>query len=294
MQATLRFLLALSLLVASACGDDGAEPGSGATPATEVNTLTITERDYSFDVEGDVEAGVVSIAVTNQGTEFHEIAMAPLREGVTLEEALDEIGSIEEFDEKVLGKLVVEDSPIDDLGGIQMPRTSYTITGSGIEAGEYLLLCFIPDPKGRPHLSLGMVDGFSVSEGDNTASPESDVTFTATDERLDGPTELPAGETTIEVVNDSSVNREINLLKIKEGSSVEDVGKWFESAGQGPPDLAASPLDFLAFVFDAEQDRRITVELTPGTWALSSSDPEKPFEGPPTEDPHVVLVEVTE
>ena len=67
---------------------------------------------------------------------------------------------------------------------------------------------------------------------------------------------------------------------------------WLESGGEGPPDPSTSPLDFLAFVFDAEQDRQLTVDLTPGQWGISSSDPESPFEGPPTEDPHVALVTV--
>lgn len=45
-------------------------------------------------------------------------------------------------------------------------------------------------------------------------------------------------------------------------------------------------------MFDAEQDRRITVELTPGEWGIQTPGPEKPFEGPPERDPHQLFFTV--
>ena len=116
---------------------------------------------------------------------------------------------------------------------------------------------------------------------------------TVDDDSLEGPTELDAGDTSIEIVNDSSTNREINLLKIAEGNTIEDVFAFFESAEEGPPDFASAPLDFFAFVFDGASDRTITVDLTEGQWAIQTPDPEQPFEGPPTEDPHTILLTVS-
>jgi hypothetical protein len=185
------------------------------------------------------------------------------------------------------------DSAMDSIGGIQAPGTGYTITGGGVEAGEYVLLCFIPNSEGVPHFSLGMLTGFTVSDGEASAVPEPDVTYTADSEGLQGPGELEAGETSIEIVNDSATSREVSLLKIAEGKTLDDVAAFFESIGDGPPDFAAAPLEFFAFVFDGESDRTITVELTTGQWALQTSDPEQPFEGPPIEDPHAILLTVS-
>ena len=297
----LRAAVCLALVAGiAACGDD--DDDDVATDDVEApadgdggdNTLTITEREYEFDVEGDVEAGDLSIAVSNGGAEIHEIGMAKLLDGKTVEDlqaAIEAAGDDQEED--IFEGITEEDAVIDELGGVQLPGTSYTISGSGVEAGDYVLLCFIPNAEGQPHYSLGMLTGFTIAEGEGAAAPEADVTYTATDDGLEGPDAVDAGETTIEVVNDSSVNREITILKIKDGKTIEDVGAFFESADEGPPDLSASPLDFLAFVFDGEQDRSITVDLTPGQWAISSSDPEKPFEGPPTEDPHAILFTVS-
>ena len=283
----------------AACGGDdsnGESDDGGSAPAEETvaSTLTVTDSDYAFAVEGEPVAGNLSIAVTNDGAEFHEIAMARLADGKTLEDfrtALAE--SSEEDDDDTYGGVIEADSAIDDLGGVQLPGTSYTIAGEGVDAGDYVLLCYIPNAEGTSHYDLGMLTGFTVGEGESSEEPAADVTYTATDDALDGPESLESGETSVEIVNDSSVSREITILKLKDGASVDDVGAWFESAGEGAPDPATAPLDFLAFVFDAEQDRTITLDLTPGQWAITSGDPESPFEGPPVEDPHAVMITVT-
>jgi uncharacterized cupredoxin-like copper-binding protein len=256
------------------------------------NTLRITERDYEFLVEGDLTAGSVSIAVENLGAELHEVGMAKLVDGHTVEEvraALEVAGE----DEDPLEGLVEEDNVIDELGSLAAPGTAYTISGDGIEAGEYVLICFIPNSEGVLHAQLGMVSGFTIAEGDADQAPQPDVTYTISDDRLDGPPELAAGDTAIEIVNDSSTNREITLFKVKEGSTLDDVGAFFEAADEGPPDFASGPIEFLAFVFDGGSDRTISVDLTAGQWVLQTPDPEQPIEGDPTEDPHTVLVTVS-
>jgi hypothetical protein len=272
----------------AACGDDD-DDGTAATGGEGENALTITERDYAFDVEGEATAGTLTIDVTNNGKELHELAMARLVDGKSLDDARSALESADPEDEDSLKGIIEEEAVIDELGGVQLPGTSYAITGSGIEAGDYVLMCFIPNAEGKPHFSLGMLTGFTIGEGEGGEASDADVTYTASDDGLDGPETVDAGETTIEVVNDTSVNREISLIKVKDGKTMDDVGMWFEAADQGPPDVASAPLEFLAFIFDAEQDRTITVDLTPGQWAIQSADPEKPFEGPPTEDPHAIL-----
>lgn len=283
-------VLSLALgAVGAACGDDD-DGGDGAAASSD-STLTITETDYAFEVSGEPSAGTLTIDVTNEGDELHELAMAKLRDGKTVDDAREALEAASPEDEDVLAEVALPDSGIDDLGGIQLPGTSYQITGSGMEAGEYVLLCFLPGPDDKPHFSMGMITGFTIAEGESSEPPEPDVTFTATDDGLDGPDAVDAGRTAIEIVNDSSVTREVLLLKISDGKTIDDVMAWFESAGEGPPDPATAPVDFFAYVFDAEQDRTMTVDLTAGEWAIGIQDPEKPFDGPPTEDPHVVFFE---
>ncbi len=194
--------------------------------------MHITQRDYEFEVDGALTAGSVSIAVENLGAEFHEIGMAKLVDGHTVDEVRAALEAASE-DEDPLTGLVEDDSVIDELGGIAAPGTAYTMSGDGIEAGEYVLICFIPNSEGVPHSQLGMVSGFTIAEGDATQAPEADVTYTVSDEGLDGPSELAAGDTSIEFVNDSATNREITLFKVKEGSTLDDVIAFFAAADEG-------------------------------------------------------------
>lgn len=289
----LRVVLSLALVIGvSACGDDDDDTAAGGD--TAANVLRITAREYEFDVEGDVDAGALSIAVANDGAEFHELAMSKLADGKTLDDARAALeNATDDHDEDPLAGITEGDAVIDDLGGAQAPGTEYAISGTGVEAGDYVLMCYVPNAEGESHYTLGMLTGFTIGEGEAPPTVEPDVTYTASDEGLEGPDTLDAGDTTIEIVNDSSVSREIVFLKIKDGRTVEEVGAFFESAEEGPPDFATAPLEVLAFVFDAEQDRSITIDLTPGQWALTTPDSENPFEGPPDEDPHGTLITVS-
>lgn len=277
------------------CGTetDGTASSEGRDGSAAENTLRITEREYAFETSGEPVAGSLTIEVENAGAELHEIAMAKLLDGKTPEDAKAALDAATEETENVLEGIAEEDSAIDDLGSVQAPGSGYAITGPDVPAGEYLLMCFIPNAEGVPHYKLGMFGSFSIGEGSDTDSPDGMVTYTASDERLDGPKEVPAGETAITVVNDTEVSREVSLLKLAAGKTMEDAGAFFEQADQGPPDFSKSPFEFFTFAFDSESDRTLIVPLTPGQWGIQTSDPEKPFEGSPAEDPHAVFFTVT-
>ena len=283
------------LLGTGACGNGTGAPGdeSSDTSVQSVdNTLRIVERDYEFEISGEPAGGTLTIAVDNSGKELHELIFTRLLDGKTFDEAKAALDTAAEDVEDPLAGITDSDAVIDDLGGAQAPGTSFTITGPDVEAGDYVLRCNIPNADGVPHYKLGMLAQVTIAEGSGGTTPEAGLTFTATDEKLDGPETAEAGETSIEVVNDSSASREITLLKLAAGKTMEDAGRFFESATEGVPDFANSPFEFFTFVYDSERDRTLTVDLTPGEWGIQVADPENQFEGPPTEDPHGVFFTV--
>ena len=158
---------ALWIGAASGTADDDSAPATS-------NTLRITETEYEFTVEGELQAGSVSIAVENVGAEFHEIAMGKLVDGHTVDDVRAALDAADEQTDNPLEGILEDDTVIDDLGGLQAPGTAYTISGAGVEAGEYVLLCFLPNSEGVPHHSLGMVAGFTVGEGDVNEVPAPD------------------------------------------------------------------------------------------------------------------------
>ena len=112
-----------AVLLLAACGDDS----SAATAGTD-NMLQVTASDYKFAVQGELEAGAVSIAVKNDGEEFHEIAMGRLLDGHTVDDVRAALDAADEETENPLDG-IVDQSVIDDLGGVQAPGAAYTITG---------------------------------------------------------------------------------------------------------------------------------------------------------------------
>src|SRR6187402_3220575 len=79
---------------AAACGDDE-EDSAGAD-----NTLTISTKEYAFEIEGE---------------EFHEIAMAKLVDGKSVDDVSVALAAASEEDENALEGIVEEESAIDDL-----------------------------------------------------------------------------------------------------------------------------------------------------------------------------------
>src|SRR5678809_578427 len=68
--------------------------------------------------------------------------------------------------------------------------------------------------------------------GDAGASGPNIVTVTATDFSFDAPAEIPAGLTTFRLVNRGPSLHHIQLIKLEEGKTVEDLLGAFKTPGQ--------------------------------------------------------------
>jgi len=176
MLTVLTLVLALGGLLA-ACGEDdgaglrasGSASGSGAgggsassTDAAECSpvgedleaeadeTVDIGLVDYAFvpDVF-EVEAGVVTFAATNDGTENHELAFLPgggdvvfTEDGAPDEDALAEAGALE----------------LEGFGPDQTCNATYEL-----EAGEYTVFCLVEAEDGETHYEKGMRGTLTVT-----------------------------------------------------------------------------------------------------------------------------------
>jgi hypothetical protein len=116
-------------------------------PAVE-SSVTITTRDYEFEIEGTLVAGTQVVRVHNAAQQPHEVIMIPLPPGVGLEEAL----SAEEGPD-VPGHL------IQGIWAINPGETVYVTVH--LTEGTYGVVCFIPDADG-PHFMQGMAQEVSV------------------------------------------------------------------------------------------------------------------------------------
>ena len=204
-------LVVLIALMASAfTGDEenGSESqgeSASATASTTATTLpfapsvTVTARDYSFDVPPEIEGGVVRVTLQNSGTMKHEAVivaagdtpMGRLKQDLTAITAGD-------------------GTPTPDYlrfqGGVSLvPGGTSEMSFLTLPAGDYVMVCTLTDadsltdPAGPPpkdeelqfHYDLGMAAPFTVKKTNTAPMPPTDATVAARDWAFDVPALVP-------------------------------------------------------------------------------------------------------
>jgi hypothetical protein len=117
-------------------------------------TVAITQSDFHFSIAQPIKAGAQTVAVTNRGTQPHEVVLVKLPPGAS---AMDFVSSVEPGAAgpprgTMLGGIV----------GIE-PGEQVFFTAD-FEPGRYALVCFFPNAStGKPHFLHGMTTEFSVN-----------------------------------------------------------------------------------------------------------------------------------
>jgi plastocyanin len=151
---------------------EDASPTSDASPSDGAagDEVEITGVEYAFeDVPSSLDAGT-TLTFSNGGDEVHEMVLIRKNEGVELTfEELLELPEEEAMDQVTILEPVLIAAPGEDADG------EVTVD----EAGDYLMICFIPQgmrelpegsfdpsavPAGPPHFTAGMLAEFSVED----------------------------------------------------------------------------------------------------------------------------------
>lgn len=125
-----------------------------------IRPVAVTE--YAFDLPSELDAGVTSFELTNEGTEQHQLQLLRKNDGVT--ETADELLVLS--DEEILDKATV-------VGIVEAdPGDSY-YTVVDLEPGDYIALCTVqvgktsedatPPDDAPSHFTQGEVSEFTVS-----------------------------------------------------------------------------------------------------------------------------------
>jgi hypothetical protein len=124
------------------------------TPVTLEADRAVSMQDFAFGIGETVPAGPQLWAVSNDGSQPHEMLLAKLEPGAS---ALD-------YAERAFDPTAAGPPPGFPMGGLQAiaPGTSAWL-GLDLVPGTYVAICFVPDPEsGQPHLALGMISEFTV------------------------------------------------------------------------------------------------------------------------------------
>lgn len=116
--------------------------------------LVVDMHDFAFTIPSELNAGEQVWEVINHGEQPHELMLGKIKEGKTLDDVMTYLSK------GAFGP----DMPLDLMGGAQGMSTGHSsFVTFDLTPGEYVTICFIPDPKtGLPHLALGMISHFTA------------------------------------------------------------------------------------------------------------------------------------
>lgn len=123
-------------------GSDDSSPPAAA--------VTARLFDYGFDVPNEFD-GTHMLAVANDGTEAHEMVIARLDDGASIDEVIDAMHS-------------GTPPPFTPVGGLQaIPPGPSARLRLHLAPGRYAAICFVPSADGTPHVDKGMIKEVTIT-----------------------------------------------------------------------------------------------------------------------------------
>jgi hypothetical protein len=235
------------------------------------NVVTVTASDFKFEAPAEIPAGLTTFKLVNRGPSLHHIQLLKLEEGKTATDFLQAL--------KAGGP---PPRWVKEAGGPNPPEPGGTVsTTVPLEAGNYVMVCFIPAADGVPHMAKGMVKPLTVtgSVPAAAAEPASDLVMKLVDFDFQLSKPLRAGRQTLRVENTGSQPHEVAIVRLEPGKKPADFAKWGERpTGPAPGKLFGGVSGIMpgthAFV---------DLDLPPGDYALLCFVPD------PKGKPHFML-----
>lgn len=244
---TVTMLIMAALLVLSACATAG---------VSQTSQVTIKARDYSFEAPAQIEAGLVSIRMENEGQEPHHVQLVRLNDGVTMEQFQ---AAIQQGPEAALPLVTLAGGP-----GVVPGGKSQQVTVE-LDPGHYILLCLVPGTDGIPHLAKGMMAALEVVDKGNRADvqePKADQTVRTLDFSFILPPEIKAGPQVWKVINEGKQPHELALIRLADGKTMGDVAAFMQAPSGPPPFEDAGGLQGI----DPGESGWLNLDLQPGNY----------------------------
>ena len=224
------------------------------------HTVLVTTSDFSFSAPDTVAAGVATFQLVNRGPELHHMQLIRLEQGKTFAD---------------FGEAMKNPGPppawVSFLGGpnagIPDGRAMVTVTAT-LTPGNYVLLCMIPSPDGKPHVAKGMVKPLTVTGRGNVTqagAPKADYVMTLYDYNFDFDKQVQAGRRTILIRNTAKQFHEALIVKLPPNTPPTALLEWMQAGQKGPP--PAIPMGGIV-ALTAGQENLVTIDLEPGQYAL--------------------------
>jgi uncharacterized cupredoxin-like copper-binding protein len=248
----IRGMIVTCAAAVAACGAQEQPVVEQVAPAAP-NVVEVTATDYAFAMPDTLASGVTTFRLINQGAELHHLVLTRIPDGMTLSD---------------FAKLPEGPPP---AGVVMIGGPNPATPGGNAEAtldlgpGQYTVICVIPSPDGKAHVTKGMMRGLVVTAGASTAAlPAPDVTVTLSDYDFQLSTPLTAGRRVIRIENTAEQPHELVVVKLTAGKTAQDFADWamrMEGPPPGMPVPGASPMS-------KGMSNTVVVDVTPGDYAL--------------------------
>jgi plastocyanin len=224
------------------------------------DTVTYIAHDESFAGPTNIAAGHITVRLVNEGEDPHHIQFIKLPHGKTADDLIAAI------------KTASSVTPVwaRYAGGPNAVVGNETSEATiDLEAGEYVVVCQVPDRQGRPHFARGMIKPVRVTSGPpargGPTKDSADAVVRAVDFRFNLQQPLQAGRQRIRLVNRGSQPHELVVIQLMPNATLKDFVEFLGPKAAGP-----APGRPIGGITGLEQDEEgsFPVNLAPGHYGL--------------------------
>ena len=252
------YALMMVLFIALASAPAWSEDSRRAAATGSSAPVVFTAHDYGFNGPDRLPAGLTTVRIVNVGQDLHHVQFLKLLQGKS---AADFRAAIAENPNRLPGWVQYAGGPNAHLPGSQASATLH------LREGDYVLMCWIPDKNGVPHVALGMQKALFVRGGKPTkvSTPKPSLTVKQVDYQFILSTRIESGFHTIEVMNHGTQPHELVVVRLAPGATVRDALASFEPGAAGPPQG-----ELVGGITGIEKGERVhfTGEFEPGRYGL--------------------------
>lgn len=245
--------IALSVLILAAW----TRPLLASSPVATGDAMYVA-RDYAFTGPDQMTSGWITVKLTNQGEDLHQLQFIKLPVGKTAEDFTSEITA----NHKRLPSWVHRQG-----GPNSVIPGKLAVATVSLDPGEYVVICGIPDRRGVPHVALGMLKALRVMPAlsEKAEAPHADVTITEKDFSFELSRQISSGLTTVRVLNKGSQAHEVVVVQLAPGSTVHTFIDAFQPGVPISP--VGKPVGGMVGL-EPEGEGFFTIDFVPGQYGL--------------------------
>jgi plastocyanin len=224
-------------------GSVGAAAGAAASSSTSsggsgsIQDVTITAKEYSFDMPDSLNPGLTRIKFVNSGKQEHTAQLVRLNPGATpaqLTAALQD-----EQNPQGVFKVITAAGGVNATAGGK-DNTAY----ANLTPGSYYVISFGGDENSPPDFAQGMLKAFTVKTGTapEATPPTTQGKVTLADYNFLGVDSLKAGTSTLQVLNGGPQTHEMYVVRLPNGYTADQLKSDIAAEANGgtpPPNTPA-------------------------------------------------------